>query len=603
LEFLARSFFDSVQSVSGCRVLAAIRSTLTKSAAATITLRMNYQNCFLFVWYALWVGATHAFLLGIKFPLAAVNRRRAQHRQQQPQLVDPPSSSSSQLSVAAPPPPSASAADSTSADSSSDINEKKENAASKNFLNRKKKSDELSKKAFTTADAPPLRRNPPRKVCLMVEPTPFTHVSGYANRFQEMLKFMKKAGDDVDILTVDSKTPASELPNDFHGYDIRHTQGFTFPLYNHISLSIDLPEMKGARILETKRPDLIHVTSPGFMLFAALFYARVMCIPLVMSYHTHLPSYGKNYLGFIPGVENICWELLRWAHSRADLTLVTSHAMKGELTANGIPRVDVWRKGIDTVRFHPKFKSDEMRSKMTDGHPDDFLMVYVGRLGAEKRLKDIKAMLAAMPPDTRLCIVGKGPQEDELHQWFEGTNTVFTGQLGGDELSAAFASADAFIMPSDSETLGFVVLESMASGVPVVGADAGGIPDIIDTGKTGFLVEPGNTEVYVQCLNQLRNAKFRERMGKAARIEAERWGWEAATSYLRNVQYEKALLNFHSRAFGGFGRPGTAGMFRLLGWRVRNILRRIAGTTTIFSGLWRRLRLPFFRRRGKAESA
>jgi len=142
-------------------------------------------------------------------------------------------------------------------------------------------------------DAPPLRRHKPRKVCLMVEPTPFTHVSGYANRFKEMLKFMRKAGDDVDILTVDSKTPAAELPTEFESFPIRHTLGFTFPLYRQISLTFDLPEMKGARICERFRPDLIHVTSPGFLLFAAIFYARVMCIPLVMSYHTHLPTYGR----------------------------------------------------------------------------------------------------------------------------------------------------------------------------------------------------------------------------------------------------------------------------------------------------------------------
>jgi len=427
----------------------------------------------------------------------------------------------------------------------------------------------------------------------MVEPTPFTHVSGYANRFQEMLKYMKKARDNVDILTVDSKTPASELPSSFLDFPIKHTQGFTFPLYNQISLSMDLPEMKGARLLETKRPDIIHVTSPGFMMLAALFYARVLKIPLVMSYHTHLPVYGRNYLGFVPGVENLCWEALRWAHSRADLTLVTSHAMKAEMQANGIPRVDVWRKGIDTVRFHPKFRSEEMRKRMSDGHPDDFLMVYVGRLGAEKRLKDIKEMMEKMPSNTRLCVVGKGPQEQELHDWFADTNAVFTGQLGGDELSQAFASADAFIMPSDSETLGFVVLESMASGVPVVGAKAGGIPDIIEHGKTGFLVEPGDTDGYVRALEKLRNLRFREKMGKASRAEAERWGWEAATSYLRNVQYEKALINFHSRAFGGFGRPGTAGMFRLLAWRVRSFVRRyVFGGNTITSAwtrFWRKI--------------
>ncbi|EEC43145.1 glycosyl transferase, group 1 [Phaeodactylum tricornutum CCAP 1055/1] len=442
--------------------------------------------------------------------------------------------------------------------------------------------------AARSSDAPPLRRNPPRKICLMVEPTPFTHVSGYANRFKEMLKFMAKAGDEVDILTVDTKTPAHELPTACSGFSIKHTQGFTFPLYNQISLTFDLPEMKGAQMLEKFKPDLIHVTSPGFMLFASIFYARVLCIPLVMSYHTHLPSYGKNYLSFVPGIENFCWELLRWAHARADLTLVTSPQMQEELTRNGIPRVDVWRKGIDTDRFDPKFRSTSMREKMTRGNADDFLMVYVGRLGAEKRLKDIKPMLERMP-NARLCIVGKGPQEEELHDYFKGTNTVFTGQLDGDELSSAFASADVFVMPSDSETLGFVVLESMASGVPVVGAAAGGIPDIIDDGKTGFLVPPGDIAGFVSRLESLRNAKFRTQMAKAARKETERWGWEAATSYLRNVQYEKALINFHSRAFGGFGRPRSGTMWRLLGWRMRRVIHKVAKPKAVFSSIWRKL--------------
>lgn len=241
---------------------------------------------------------------------------------------------------------------------------------------------------------------------------------------------------------------------------------------------------------------------------------------------------------------------------------------------NGIPRVDVWRKGIDTHRFDPKFYSKTMRSKMTDGHPDDYLMVYVGRLGAEKRLKDLKPVLQELGPGARLCIVGKGPQEKELRKHFAGTNTVFTGQLSGDELSQAFASGDVFCMPSDSETLGFVVLESMASGVPVVGAAAGGILDLIDEDETGFLCPPGDTQAFAKRLTQLRDTEFRKAMGVRARQEAERWGWEAATSYLRNVQYQQALLNFHSRAFGGYGRPGTAGMWRLLGWRVAGLFRR-----------------------------
>lgn len=310
------------------------------------------------------------------------------------------------------------------------------------------------------------------------------------------------------------------------------------------------------------------------MVYAAIFYARVMRIPLLMSYHTHLPTYAANYLPMFP--QKLVWWLLQWVHSRADLTLCTSPQMQEELTANGLPRVEVWRKGIDTVRFQPKFKSQEMREKMTDGNPDDFLMVYVGRLGAEKRLMDIKPMLEKLGPNVRLCIVGNGPQAEELHEHFKGTNTVFTGQLSGDELSSAFASADTFVMPSDSETLGFVVLESMASGVPVVGAAAGGIPNLIHDDQDGYLVPPGDIDGFVEKIQLLKDdLDTRNRLCKAAREEAERWSWEAATSVLRNEQYEKAIVNFHSRAFGGFGKPGSHHVWRLMLWRLKRILYKL----------------------------
>jgi len=103
----------------------------------------------------------------------------------------------------------------------------------------------------------------------------------------------------------------------------------------------------------------------GFILFAAIFYSRVFRIPLLLSYHTHLPIYFRNYIGFVPGHEKVAWGILRWAHSRADLTLVTSPQIREEMIANGIPRVDVWRKGIDTVKFHPRFKDLEMRKTMS----------------------------------------------------------------------------------------------------------------------------------------------------------------------------------------------------------------------------------------------
>jgi hypothetical protein len=114
--------------------------------------------------------------------------------------------------------------------------------------------------------APPLKRVKPRRIAMMIEPTPFTHVSGYSNRFKELLRYLAKAGDNVEIITTECearmKAKDIELPSEIHGYPIHHTQGFIFPLYNHIALSLDLPEMLGAKIIERLKPDLIHVTSP-----------------------------------------------------------------------------------------------------------------------------------------------------------------------------------------------------------------------------------------------------------------------------------------------------------------------------------------------------
>ncbi|CAM9238517.1 unnamed protein product [Choristocarpus tenellus] len=412
---------------------------------------------------------------------------------------------------------------------------------------------------------PELTDTPPIKVALMIEPTPFTHISGYSNRFREMLKFMSKAGDDIQILTTDDK---SDAPTCHLQFPITTTGGFRFPLYNHIVLSFD-HERKGWDLLKRMKPDIIHVTSPGFFVLTSLLYARLMRVPLVLSYHTHLPLYARSYMGWIPFIEDAAWSILRMAHNRADLTLCTSPQMKAELETQGIERVDVWRKGIDVERFNPEFKSADMRSKLSDGRPNDPLIIYIGRLGSEKRLRDLRGILERIPK-ARLALVGTGPDEDALKEYFAGTKTVFTGSMSGVELSQAFASADVFVMPSDSETLGFVVLESMASGVPVVGADAGGIPDLISHGKNGFLVPPGDLDGFASRVTDLlENKVLRQQMSLDAREETEKWSWESATSYLRNVQYKQAMKNFRWRAFGGLGLPRTKTRLRALSRKAK----------------------------------
>ena len=121
--------------------------------------------------------------------------------------------------------------------------------------------------------------------------------------------------------------------------------------------------------------------------------------------------------------------------------------------------------------------------------PDSPLLLYVGRLSAEKDVARLKELFSVVP-GMRLAIVGDGPLRAELERQFEGTATVFTGYMQGDELASAYASADLFVLPSRTETLGLVLLEAMAAGCPVVACRAGGVPDAIEHGVTGFLFDP-----------------------------------------------------------------------------------------------------------------
>ena len=409
-----------------------------------------------------------------------------------------------------------------------------------------------------SAGVPPLATEPPRRVLLIVEPTPFTYVSGYANRFQEMLKYMKKAGDQVHIIT---PCTDEDAPTEFMGFPITNLKGFNFFLYPDVRISYDIAK-KTHDVIRDFRPDVIHVTTPGFIQFRAVEAAATFDIPLVMSYHTDLITYAITYFvvgGFkLPYSKEFAEFMVRKQHKHADLTLVTSSELRRNLNNIGIRRVDVWQKGINVERFSPNFKSREMRKLLTNGHPEAPLLIYVGRLGLEKRLEKLVTVIDENPT-VRLAFIGKGPHETELRNLYKKyENVFFAGEFSGDLLSQAYASADIFVMPSDSETLGFVVLEAMASGVPVVGVAAGGVKTLIQSGENGYLTsnEDNMVEFTSKVKYLLDNDQSRLVMGQRAREYTEKFSWEAATSRLRNVQYKLAIdLHRSARDKSSKGRP------------------------------------------------
>jgi glycosyltransferase involved in cell wall biosynthesis len=355
-------------------------------------------------------------------------------------------------------------------------------------------------------------------------------IDGIVTRLCHTVEHLQRNGDQVLIFS-----PEGGL-TEYKGAKICGVPGFPLPLYPELKLAIPKPEI--GKALEEFSPDLVHVVNPAVLGLGGIYYSKSLKVPLVASYHTHLPQYLQHYgLGMLEG---LLWELLKSAHNQAQLNLCTSTAMVQELTAHGIERVDLWQRGVDTETFHPDLASREMRHHLSQGHPDSKLLLYVGRLGAEKEIERIKPILEAIP-DTRLALVGDGPNRQALEEHFAGTPTHFVGYLRGRELGAAYASADAFIFPSRTETLGLVLLEAMAAGCPVVAARSGGIPDIVTDGVNGYLFDPAEELGAIAATqNLLSQTQARETLRANARKEAERWGWAAATRQLQ--RYYQAIL-------------------------------------------------------------
>ncbi|AFY89809.1 MULTISPECIES: glycosyltransferase family 4 protein [Chroococcidiopsis] len=360
------------------------------------------------------------------------------------------------------------------------------------------------------------------KIALFTE-TFLPKVDGIVTRLRHTVEHLQRNGDRVLVVA-----PEGGI-TEYQGAKVYGVSGFPLPLYPELKMALPRPAI--GHELERFQPDIVHVVNPAVLGLSGLFYAKVLKIPLVASYHTHLPQYLQHYgLGMLEG---LLWELLKTAHNQAELNLCTSTAMVEELSSHGIQRVDLWQRGVDTELFHPDLTCEQMRSRLSQGHPDSPLLLYVGRLSAEKEIERIKPVLEAIP-EARLALVGDGPHRLALEKHFAGTNTHFVGYLTGRDLGAAFASADAFLFPSRTETLGLVLLEAMAAGCPVVAANSGGIVDIVTSGVNGYLFDPKDEQGAIAAtLHLLEQKQERETIRQNARLEAERWGWAAATRQLQ----------------------------------------------------------------------
>jgi glycosyltransferase involved in cell wall biosynthesis len=369
-------------------------------------------------------------------------------------------------------------------------------------------------------------------------------VNGIVTLLLRTLPLLADAGDEVLLFAPGAAADDGQLR-------VVGLRGFGLPLYPEIRVAP--PRIGLGRHLDAFGPDVVHVVNPAMLGMAGIFHARRLGVPLVASFHTHLPRYLRHY--HLGAFEGWAWGLLRTVHNRADVNLCISEGSARELADHGFRNVNVgWRGGVDASLMHPSRRSQAMRRRMGGVDERTPILLYVGRLSAEKGVERLLPLLHAVP-GARLALVGDGPHRQALEQHFAGTPTRLLGYLAGQELAAAYASADLFVFPSLTDVLPLVVLEAMAAGCPVVAPHDGGIPELVEHARTGLLFDPGVEASMVACaLRLLQPSAERDSIREDARTLAESMSWPAAATDLRRA-YAEAADARRSRSTARLAQP------------------------------------------------
>jgi len=292
-----------------------------------------------------------------------------------------------------------------------------------------------------------------------------------------------------------------------------------FPPYPAIRLSA--PRFGAvSQFLDRFQPEVVHVHTEGPLGLLGRRHAIARRLPLVTSFHTDFPRYAKHYGAGV--VTPLVWQWLRWFHRPAVWTLTPGEGTKRELESHGIAAPHVWGRGVDPRLFHPSRREAGWRRWLAGGD-DTTVVLHVGRLAREKNLEILMAAwrLARRHVAQRatFVIAGEGPLTARLIG-----ELPFVRQLGflpRERLAALYASSDLCVLPSSTETCGLVALEAMASGLPVIAADAGGLRENVRHGETGILVPPRDAIGFAEAIEALvADPRRRFAMSAAAREAA-----------------------------------------------------------------------------------
>lgn len=325
-------------------------------------------------------------------------------------------------------------------------------------------------------------------------------------------------------------------PRTYSGAKVFSFRSVQVPFYPEMNISPPWAVVENK--LREFKPDLVHLVNPVSLGLAGLRAAKLFQIPVIASYHTDVPGFAEHWnLGFL---SNSIYRYARWIHNRVDLNVCPSEFTRKQLYEHNFERVEIWRGGVDVKLYSPQKRSKEMRNYLSANQPERPLLLYVGRISPEKRIDRLYPILKEYP-EVRLAIIGDGPSREGLEKKFADTDTIFTGYMQGEKLAAAYASGDIFTFTGDKETFGNVVIEAMASGLPVLAPNSGGVTDLVIDQYNGRQYDPYNPDSMINAAKtMIKNPDLAKEYGRKGRQLAEGSTWEITLDELL-THYQKII--------------------------------------------------------------
>jgi glycosyltransferase involved in cell wall biosynthesis len=380
-------------------------------------------------------------------------------------------------------------------------------------------------------------------------------VDGVANTLSRFAEHCRQRIRDDLRLTVVTHATGDDSRHDLGSVEVLRYRPLR-PLTVHPGWSMDHIPVRPRVLHEVGagQPDLLHIASPGSMGLNGLAAARRLGRPMLGSYHT---AYEENvrrrvektlrarrlpYRALGRFFDRLTWRYVIWFFNHMDRVVAPSNHTRREVAARLRKPVGLFSRGVDTDRFHPGYRCQ----------PAVPTALHVGRLVVDKNL-EVLVEIFGRRRDVALVIVGDGPERSWLEQALP--HATFTGHLTGDALSVAYASADLFVFPSETETFGNVALEAMASGPPVVTSDAMAPRELVTEGENGFIGTVG-TDFHLKVERLIAEPDLRRRMGRQARRFALTRRWESVFEGLIE-DYRQVAASRTSRDRDRTGHPST----------------------------------------------